>query len=64
MNSIPRCNDITGILTNTMSTNGHISFTTTLPHSPSDINVMQNQWAVGLHQDFRVCQNIVQYASE
>ena len=39
----------------------HTDFTTTLPHSPSDIDVV---WAEGSHQDFRVCQNVVQSALE
>ena len=33
----------------------------TLPHSPSDIEVVR---AEGSHQDFRVCQNIAQSALE
>ena len=39
----------------------HTDFTTTLPHSPSDIDAVR---AEGSHQDFRVCQNAVQSALE
>ena len=41
-----------------LSNTEHTDFTTTLPHSPSDNDV------VGSHQDFIVRQNIVQSALE
>ena len=44
-----------------LSNTGHTDFTTTLPHSPSDTDVL---WAEGPHQDFRVCQNVVQSTLE
>ena len=31
----------------------------TLPHFPSDIDIVQHQWAEGSHQDFRMCQDVV-----
>ena len=40
-----------------LSNTEHTDFTTTLPHSRSDIKII---WAEGSHQDFGVFQNVVQ----
>ena len=41
-----------------LSNTEHTDFATTLPHPPSDIEVV---WAEGSHLDFRVCHNEYEY---